>query len=692
MIETNDTDQREVKEARGQYDDTSDAFNQKWANLKRARNHFAKSRSNTKEAYDFVAGRQLSEEDMLLLQEQGRPVVCFNRTVRAINAISGLEVQSRQEPNCYPVEVNDNGFGEYATNVLRWVRQKNDAEDEDSEAFRDCSICGYGWTEVYILFEGMQPDIYTSRVDPLEMLYDPSSKKSNCVDARWIARVKDLTRQEFVEEFPGEDFMPYSFWGSDASDSEPHDAQNAWRYENDQSDRLGDVKTCSVIQYQYWEKEKFYTVVGPDGKAVELSKAKFKVMKDILISQGYQIAEYEKKVYKQCVLSKNKVLKENVLTADRFTFQAITGYHDVNENVFFGMVMLMMDPQRWANKWLSQVMHIVNSGAKNGLIVEKGAVSNPRQLETEWSKPGSVTVVNPGALSEGKIQPKVAPAYPDGIDRLLNYAMSAIQDVVGVSLELIGMADRDQPIGLEESRKKAGVTMLATFFDSLRRYRKNNARVLMSYIREYLPEGTLVRITGQQGAQYVPLLKDKLAFDFDIIVDDAPTSTNMKERVFAVLSQFLPMALQSGIPIPPEILDYSPLPEALVQKWKSMIQKGQQDPMQQQMKQMQMANAQVDLQQKQTNIQKTQSDVVVNYAKAEQARATGQDEQAQAMQKMGMEQQIKQQEFIAEQQRKDYEMLMNQQRRAQDAEISRQQKQQMYEQNMAQRQMNTFPV
>src|SRR6185369_12785497 len=76
---------------------------------------------------------------------------------------------------------------------------------------------------------------------------------------------------------------------------------------------------------------------------------------------------------------------------------------------------------------------------------------------------------------------------------------------------------------------------------------------------------------GPDSAQYAPLIKSQLAVTFDVVVDEAPTSTNMKERVWAVIQDLVPQLLQAGLPIPKEVLDYSPLPADLAQKWKETL-------------------------------------------------------------------------------------------------------------------------
>jgi hypothetical protein len=127
-------------------------------------------------------------------------------------------------------------------------------------------------------------------------------------------------------------------------------------------------------------------------------------------------------------------------------------------------------------------------------------------------------------------------------------------------------------------RKKAGVTILAQFFDSIRLYRKDQGRLLVEYIRTYLSDGRLIRIVGEDGAKHVPLVRDPRALEFDVIVDESPTSPNNKERTFAMLTALAPTLAQAGVPLPPAILEFSPLPSALVEKWKEHIKENQQIP------------------------------------------------------------------------------------------------------------------
>lgn len=545
----------------------------KWiyAKLKESKNHSAQWREDARKAYDFYAGKQWEEADKAALEQQGRPAVVFNRTARTVNAICGLEIQNRQEVRYLPRTIDDTGMNDVLTEASKWIRQQCDAEDEESESFQDMLISGIGWTETHLDYEREQDgNVLIGRVDPLEMFWDCSARKKNLVDKRWCARVKKVSIDE-VKAFdpsyePGEkeeDFL-------EEDPPQPHDASPPY-YESEVKDSAR-KKMHELIHFEWFELEDYQRVLTNNGNIVELSKTKVEVMGDQLGKYAQKSVKQRRRVYYCAYLCGSTLLERRKLEVQTgFTFEAMTGARDRNDNTWFGLVCLMIDPQRWANKWLTQIMHIINSNSKGGLIAETDAFENQRKAEETWAKPDAITFVRPGGLQ--KIQQKEMTQYPAGIDRLLQQALEAINDVPGVNAELLGLVQREQPGVLENMRKQAGITMLALFFDAMRRYRKEQGRVMAEFIREYISDGRLVRIVGDEGAQYLPLVKDSVAFTYDVIVDEAPSSPNMKERVFSILSQLVPQLMQAGIPVPPDVLDYTPLPESLVQKWKGILPK-----------------------------------------------------------------------------------------------------------------------
>lgn len=547
--------------------------------LRQAKAHCSEWRKKAEESYDFVASEQWDEEDKSKLQEKGRLPIVFNRIARVVNTVIGLELQNRQEVRYIPRELGDAQVNEVLTSAAKWVRDNCDAEDEESESFQDTLVCGMGWTETRLDYESdPEGKVCIDRVDPLEMLWDKNAKKRNLDDQRWVARVKKIPKTEFNALWPDE--TPKTpVVDLESEMDQPHDADEAKFYRENQPIKTDD-KNVTVIQFQWWERETYHQVLSEQGNIIDFNEAKYKRISKYVTEKGLKHVKRTRKVYKQVFLNGNSILEETPGPCkDSFSFRCITGLRNRNDNTWFGIVELMKDPQRWANKWLSQIMYIISVNAKGGLLAETDAFENVRKAEETWASADSITWMKPGALANGKVKEKGQAQYPEGLDRLLQYALQSINDVPGVNLELMGMADRAQAGYLEAQRKQAGVTILAIFFDSLRRYRKEQGRVLAYFIKEYISDGRLIRVLGDNGQeQYIPLLKDENTYTYDVVVDDAPTSPNMKEKVFAILSELIPQLMSAGIPIPPEILDYTPLPESLVQKWKAMLPDPNQPP------------------------------------------------------------------------------------------------------------------
>jgi hypothetical protein len=168
---------------------------------------------------------------------------------------------------------------------------------------------------------------------------------------------------------------------------------------------------------------------------------------------------------------------------------------------------------------------------------------------------------------------------------LMELAQSSFQEVTGISLEMMGLTDRNQPGVIESSRKQSGINTLSWAFDSLRRYRKEQGKLLAKFIVKYIADGRLVRITGERRQEFVPLLKNKLTLEFDVVIDESPSAPNVKERTWDALEKILPVAMQMQLPVPPTFVEYAPIPAKLAQEWKETIMGPEKTPEQQQAEQ-----------------------------------------------------------------------------------------------------------
>lgn len=240
--------------------------------------------------------------------------------------------------------------------------------------------------------------------------------------------------------------------------------------------------------------------------------------------------------------------------------------------MYYGLIRMARDPQQYANKWLSQSLHILNTSAKNTVLYDASLFDDVRKFEERWAQPGA-TIAATGPITDDKFRIVNAQGFPTGFFQLMQFAIESIRQTTGVNLELAGMQDNDQAGVLEMQRKQAAMTILAPFFGNLRRARKGIGRVLLTLILEYMPEQEMVRILGQEQAAAVQAMKAAGFSRYDVVVDEAPSSPNAKERAWQAIQAVLPLLQSMGAGVPNEvwvqIARFSPLPasmsEAIVQ-------------------------------------------------------------------------------------------------------------------------------
>ena len=545
-------------------------------------------RKDARADFAFLAGHQWDSEETAALEEMKRLAVVFNRIEPTIESIAGHEGNNRTAGKYLPRGVAvDAPVAELLSNAADWVRDQCDAEDEESDAFVDMLSCGIGASETTLDYD-TNPDgeITISRVDPLSLRWDPAARKRNLVDCTWVQRDKRMTLAEIISDWPeAKDRLGAKAVAEtdtdqfEDEDGEPHNASKAHEYTNDQSDENVSKNYRTVICHEWYENRPYMRVLDPMTQQVQdLEMEEFERVQQAaqagLVAPPTQAVQLKKRVYKQAFMCEGVLLEEREsITQKGFTINFITGRRDRNRNSWYGVVRPMRDPQKFANKYLSLMEALVRGGQKGGLMVEDGATDNPKKLEDDWAKQDSVIYVNDGALSQGKIQPKPPVVFPPGPEKLLEFSISSIRDVTGVNLEALGLADRNQPGILEMQRRESALTILAPLFNSLRRYRKVQGRVLADLIIRYINDGRLIRVVQGDGTeQFVPLMRLPETMEYDVVVDSSSNAPDQKARTFAIMSQLIPALEKSGFPTPPEILDYVPLPQSLIQKWKVAVQ------------------------------------------------------------------------------------------------------------------------
>lgn len=608
-------------------DDIQDAALRKYRQWFRVdKEHTEAWRSTAVEDFRFLAGEQWSDEEKRQLREQMRPEIVFNRTNPIINSISGLEISNRQEVKYYPREQGDSKADELLTDTAEWFRDMSNADDEDSDMFLDSVVCGLGATETTLSYEEDEEGCpIVSAINPLECYWDQSARKKNFTDANRKWRVRDMPLSvvmDMFEELPNGEKPERADldarWAKyDTNTKSPIDREESRLYEGD--GKLGkdglDESMVTIVQLQYKKRTTVYEVIdGMTGQSAEVPADQIAMLQERAAIAGLQIQIVKKK--KSTVMNVfigAKILRETeALCPESFSFQFVTCYLDRTTGLPYGFMRLMKDPQRWSNKWQSQALHILNTNAKGGVMMEDDAVDDIRAFEKSYSRPEKVTTVNAGALTSGKIQPKHQPSMDTSFFNMMMMANQSVKDATGISDELMGIRQASQAASLEASRKQAGLNNLAPVFDNLRRYRRDQGKVMLYIIQNYLNDGRLVRINGEDSQQVVPLAL-KADVKYDIIVDDQVNTADQKLQVWTIMVPFI-QSMPPAVLL--ELLDYSPFPPSVVDKIRTAAKQAMApDPQKQQAEQM---GIQLALQGQKADNDETAASATLKQAQAQQ--------------------------------------------------------------------------
>ena len=125
----------------------------------------------------------------------------------------------------------------------------------------------------------------------------------------------------------------------------------------------------------------------------------------------------------------------------------------------FGMVRNLLSPQEQLNKVASQELHIVNTTANSGWLVESGSLTSMQveDLEEHGAETGLVLEYNRGSTPPGKIQPN---QIPTGLDRISLKAANNIKEISGINDSMLGTDSAEVSGVAIQAKQNRGIVMI----------------------------------------------------------------------------------------------------------------------------------------------------------------------------------------------------------------------------------------
>lgn len=458
-------------------------------------------------------GRQWDANDSALLEEQGRKPIEINEIFDAVNTALGHEIANRVDISYKPRGMGaDDDTAQTMSKVAMQIADNNGYQYLETEVFTDGLIQERGYLELSLDFdENVRGEIRVSVPDPMDVIPDPDGKGydpdtwSDVTITRWWtlddiegnygkairnqveAKVHMLSDNDWGEsEMDGTQRAKFGMEDSIGSSYDFVEIGPGTLKED-----MGRVRV-RVIDRQHWRTVLTTIAVFPTGDIRAIEDASEQQIEHALRAGAMTYKRPMKRVRWTISTFSDVLLHDDWSPFQHFTIIPFFPYFRRGQSV--GLVTNLIGPQEMLNKAASQYLHIINTTANSGWLVEEHSLANmdTEDLEEEGAKTGLVIEYKKNAKTPEKITPNTVPT---GIDRLIDLGSQKIRMVSGISDAMRGQTPPSASGIAIQSLQFGSQLSLSVPLDNLGRTRKMFGQRLLKLIQQNMSEAQVFRIT-----------------------------------------------------------------------------------------------------------------------------------------------------------------------------------------------------
>lgn len=552
---------------------------------------------NSETSWSFYNADQMTYSDRIQFEDtygrRRRATVNFNKVQQNVDSVVGFMAQNRRQAK-YIARLNANqGQQLYSKNMnalYDFHRENTNADQLETDQDLDMMVQGYGAIDTelsYVIGNATtmpNGEILKKKLDT--SYWDPNATGKNLEDRRWDGYWADYELQDALDLFQGADQEDFE----KVSDDEPAAGGYVFNpyggiYDKIKMDNTvewtsKETEMVRVYKHEWFEYETFYKAQNPlftvndpmDAMFIKMKldmvKSQIKEVGDIPNPDAFQfdpVAEvlvfdestkrillkefgagqieaipFKRKAFYTAVISGKHVFTWfRSICQQGFSIKFKTGTWNKNRKMWMGMVNPMMEPQKYYNKALTELMFTIAANSKGGVMIEEDAVEDIADFESKWAKTDAVIKVASGALAAGKIQQKTQGAVPTGLENILQLSDANIS-ANGIDPSFMGQVDNEDQSGIFFKRRiRQAIAKMARYFDSITLYQKEDARLCIDLIRIWVEnnQGEWMRITGKDGAdEFVQIMENMMVPEYDVSIQEAAQGSDEKQEMAMLLS------------------------------------------------------------------------------------------------------------------------------------------------------------
>ena len=597
---------------------------------------------------EYYQGDQWDLDDQAALEAEGRPALTINTILPTINTILGEQSSRRADVKFKPRRGGSEDVAHTLTKLYMQIADSNKLDWVEQQVFSDGLIMdGRGYFDVRMDFsDHVEGEIRITAKDPLDILIDPDAKDADPKTWNEVFESKWMTLDEIEE-----------LYGKDKSNQLLFVAENGMSFGPDsveyQETRFGDTETnddyfgAGVPGDEEYRNVKALRVIERQHK--KLTRAAFFVdrttgdQRECPSQWGESKCKKFAKKYDMELITKVIRRVRWTVTCDQVVLHDDwSPYNDFTIVPFFcyfrrgrpfGVIRNLLSPQEQLNKIASQELHIVNTTANSGWMVEAGSLvgMTADDLEEHGAETGLVLEYARGTSPPQKIG---ANQIPTGLDRIGQKAQANIQSISGINDSMLGTDSAEVSGVAIQAKQNRGAIMIQVPLDNLRKTRQYLAEKILNLVQTFYTEERVIQVTNEEDPMQPrepmmlnastpegDIINNLTIGEYDVIVSSAPARDSFDETQFAEALSLR----QAGVAIPDDaIIQYSHLlrKEELAKRIRVMTGQEPPSPEQAQVMQQQqmlaMQNLQLETMKLQAEVEKLQTEAAINVAKVQE--------------------------------------------------------------------------
>lgn len=504
---------------------------------------------------DYYDNIQWTADDAAELKERGQAAIVYNVIRQTINWIIGSEKRGRTDFKILPRGKEDAKPAESKTKYLKYLSDVNRTPFHRSRAFEDVAKVGIGWIECGVQEEDDGEPIYDRYENWRNMLFDSASTELDGSDMRYIFRSRWVDEDIALALFPDRadavrrGVTNISIFGTSAM----MDGDEAMDASEDARELTGSaLTTVSTTRRRRLRLiEASYRLPMPVKKlrggafngqpydandprhSDDVAAGKATVVEKVMMRTRCAIMTVSDLLYDA----------ESIYRHNRHKFIPIWAYRRGRDGLPYGEIRGLRDIQDDINKRASKALAILSS---NKVFIEENALSDSMSVDEfadEIARPNAIIPLKSGKIGaiNASVDRELAPAHLD----LMSRNISMIQQVGGVTDELLGRTTNAVSGVAVEKRQEQGSLATSKLFDNLRLAVQMHGEIELSLVEQFVTEQKEFRITNQRGTPEFVTMNDGLPENditrtkADFVISEADWRATMRQAATAQLTEML---------------------------------------------------------------------------------------------------------------------------------------------------------